>query len=425
MANAIKKISVQRGYDVSEYVLATFGGAGGQHACAVADALGITRVLIHPLAGVLSAYGIGLADVTAMRELAVEEPLSDGLLPHLEALLERLDRDARAELIGQGVPAQRTRSVRRAHLRYDGTDSALPVQAGPARDMLGEFEEIYQRRFSFLMRDRRVVVEAVSVEATGEADAHDDRPASAVGSGRDASSVGAGRSAGAHGRGVAVYVRGSWIDTYLRERDELQAGDVVKGPAIIAEANATTVVEPGWSASINALGHLMLSRVAAQNRRAAGTAADPVLLEIFNNLFMSIAEQMGFRLQSTAHSVNIKERLDFSCALFDAEGNLIANAPHIPVHLGSMSESIKQVIKDRGRTMRPGDVFVLNAPYNGGTHLPDVTVIAPVFLGSSSPPPAFAGAGSRGPSDFGVLDEPTTLGPRVRGGDSIEAADPD
>ncbi len=388
MANAIKKISVQRGYDVSEYVLATFGGAGGQHACAVADALGITRVLIHPLAGVLSAYGIGLADVTAMRELAVEEPLSDGLLPHLEALLERLDRDARAELIGQGVPAQRTRSVRRAHLRYDGTDSALPVQAGPARDMLGEFEEIYQRRFSFLMRDRRVVVEAVSVEATGEADAHDDRPASAVGSGgdasslgsgRDVSSVGAGRQAGAHGRGVAVYVRGSWIDTHLRERDELQAGDVVKGPAIIAEANATTVVEPGWSASINALGHLMLSRVAAQNRRAAGTAADPVLLEIFNNLFMSIAEQMGFRLQSTAHSVNIKERLDFSCALFDAEGNLIANAPHIPVHLGSMSESIKQVIKDRGAVIKPGDVYVLNDPYRGGTHLPDITVVSPVF----------------------------------------------
>ena len=370
MANAIKKISVQRGYDVTEYVLATFGGAGGQHACAVADALGITRVLIHPLAGVLSAYGIGLADITAMRELAVEEPLSEGLLPHLEALLERLDQGARAELASQGVPAQRTRSVHRAHLRYDGTDSALAVQVGPVPSMLREFEEIYQRRFSFLMRDRQIVVEAVSVEATGEADTHDDRPA--------------GRPAHTRKRGevhtVGVYVHGSWTDTDLCQRDEIQAGDVINGPAIIAEANATTVVEPGWSATINALGHLMLSRVTTtQNARAVGASADPVMLEIFNNLFMSIAEQMGFRLQATSHSVNIKERLDFSCALFDPEGNLIANAPHIPVHLGSMSESIKQVIRDRGEVIKPGDVYALNDPYHGGTHLPDITVITPVF----------------------------------------------
>ena len=364
MANAIKKISVQRGYDVTEYALATFGGAGGQHACAVADALGMKQVLIHPLAGVLSAYGMGLADITAMREKAVEAPLHNG--PDLGAVLDELETDARAELAGEGAAQDKIHVLRRAHLRYDGTDTALAVQVAGAEAMVDEFEALYRRRFSFLMRDKPIVVEAVSVEAVAAAHAAQEQPP-IVGS-------------AARPKSVRVFFDGGWTDTGLYQRRDVGVGDVVHGPAIIAEANATTVIEPGWAAGVNELGHLVLSRVeAAPERIAVGTEADPVMLEIFNNLFMSVAEQMGFRLQSTAHSVNIKERLDFSCAIFDAQGNLIANAPHIPVHLGSMGESIKQVIKDRADTMKPGEVYALNDPYHGGTHLPDVTVITPVF----------------------------------------------
>lgn len=370
MANAIKKISVQRGYDVTEYVLATFGGAGGQHACAVADALGMKQVLIHPLAGVLSAYGMGLADITAMREKAVEAPLHER--PDLDAVLDELETDARAELAEEGVPQEGISVLRRAHLRYDGTDTALAVQAADADAMVDEFEGLYRQRFSFLMRDKPIVVEAVSVEAVSAARVPQEQPP-------------AGGGAARHGK-VRVFFDGAWTETDLYQRAEIAAGDRVPGPAIIVEANATTVIEPGWAAGVNDLGHLLLSRVeAAPEQRAIGTEADPVMLEIFNNLFMSVAEQMGFRLQSTAHSVNIKERLDFSCAIFDAQGNLIANAPHIPVHLGSMGESIKQVIRDRADTMKPGEVYALNDPYHGGTHLPDVTVITPVFGGEGEP----------------------------------------
>ena len=385
MANAIKKISVQRGYDVTEYTLCTFGGAGGQHACAVADALGMRRVFIHPLAGVLSAYGMGLADITAMREHAVELRLDDGAMPQLEAALERLAAAAREEVREQGVADERIRVARRAHLRYEGTDSALIVAFGAPADMVARFESAYRQRFSFLMPDRALVVEAVSVEASSTGS---EIPPSApvVKDAPTAGRVGAARPAAV----VDMFTGGARHRTPIYRREELRPGDAIDGPAIIAEANATTVVEPGWRAGVTGLDHLVLDRAAAPVRATAvGTSVDPVMLEIFNNLFMSIAEQMGFALANTAYSVNIKERLDFSCALFDADGNLIANAPHMPVHLGSMGESVATVIARREGTMRPGDVFVLNAPYNGGTHLPDVTVIAPVFLAGGTAPEFF------------------------------------
>jgi 5-oxoprolinase (ATP-hydrolysing) len=370
MANAIKRISVQRGYDVTGYTLCTFGGAGGQHACAVADALGMRRVFIHPLAGVLSAYGMGLADITAMREQAVELRLEDGTVPQLEAMLERLGDAARAEVRGQGVPEERIRVARRAHLRYDGTDSALIVEFGTRAEMVARFAAAYRQRFSFLMPERALVVEAVAVEAIG-----------ATVAAAEASPPLAPRRGPAELAAIVdMFTGGKHHRTPVYRREDLRPGDCIDGPAIVAEANATTVVEPGWRAEITRLDHLVLDRVAAPARGAAiGTNVDPVMLEIFNNLYMSIAEQMGFALANTAYSVNIKERLDFSCALFDAAGNLIANAPHMPVHLGSMGESIKTVIRLNAGRMRAGDVYVLNAPYNGGTHLPDITVITPVF----------------------------------------------
>ena len=371
MANAIKKISVQRGYDVTSYVLATFGGAGGQHACAVADELGMTRVLIHPLAGVLSAYGMGLAEVTAMRESAVEAPLSADLVPELDRVSGGLAAAALAELTDEGIPEDRVRSVRRAHLRYDGTDTALGVPLGPADVMLTDFERAYRRRFSFLMRDKQVVVEAVSVELTAASD---------VLAGLAAAAPGDGAGPDGAGAPAAMFVSGAWTDVPCVRRSDLSAGQTVPGPALIVEDFATTVLEPGWQAQLTGRGDLLLARVQArQAQRSAGTAVDPVMLEIFNNLFMSVAEQMGVRLRSTAHSVNIKERLDFSCAIFDSIGGLIANAPHIPVHLGSMGESITIIARRNAGQMRPGDVYVLNDPYHGGTHLPDITVVTPVF----------------------------------------------
>ncbi|HVL76965.1 MAG TPA: hydantoinase B/oxoprolinase family protein [Noviherbaspirillum sp.] len=370
MANAIKFISVQRGHDVTGYTLCTFGGAGGQHACLVADALGMTRVFAHPLAGVLSAYGMGLADQTAMREQALEAPLGEAAMPAAQAHLNALAEAARADLLAQGVEAARIRVVERAHLRYSGTDSAIVVPFGSVADMTARFEAAYQRRYSFLMQDKGLVIEALSVEAIGVADdvaAHAEVLPERVGRLGPAATV-------------RMFSGGRWHDAPLYLRADIRPGDHIAGPAIIAEKNATTVVEPGWDAEVTPLNHLVLERVEARPaRKAIGTSADPVMLEVFNNLFMSIAEQMGLRLQNTAFSVNIKERLDFSCALFDAHGNLIANAPHIPVHLGSMGESIKTVIRENGATMRAGDVFMLNDPYHGGTHLPDVTVITPVF----------------------------------------------
>ncbi|MFC5547177.1 hydantoinase B/oxoprolinase family protein [Massilia aerilata] len=370
MANAIKQISVQRGHDVTGYTLTSFGGAGGQHACLVADALGMKTVFIHSLAGVLSAYGMGLADQSAMRERAVEKRLTELGADHLAAELDALGATARGELLAQGVMAERIELLRRVHLRYEGTDSAIVIKLDTHAAMQQAFEDAYRRRFSFLMPGKALVVEALSVEALGRSDAPPETPGPAS----------AGGAVPAVHETVRMFAGGEWRDTAVYLRAGIKPGDVVQGPAIVAEANATTVVEAGWQAEVTAYEHLVLRRVEAlPERHAIGTSADPVMLEVFNNLFMSIAEQMGLRLQNTAYSVNIKERLDFSCAIFDHEGNLVANAPHMPVHLGSMGESIKAVMRKNAGRMRAGDVYVLNDPYNGGTHLPDVTVISPVF----------------------------------------------
>jgi 5-oxoprolinase (ATP-hydrolysing) len=370
MANAIKKISVARGYDVSRYTLTCFGGAGGQHACLVADALGMTKVLLHPLAGLLSAYGMGLADITAMREQAVEARLAPDLMPRIEALLDRLADEARAQVVGQGIAPGRIVVHRRAHLRYEGTDSALILAAGPLDEMKAAFETAHRLRYGFVAEAKHVLVEAVSVEAVGSAASVDDaRPEIPTRAAGDVPVKARTR----------FFSRGAWHAAPVIERDAMVPGDRVRGPAILVEAHGTNVVEPGWEARMLDRGELLLERVVPLERAfAIGTQVDPVMLEIFNNLFMAVAEQMGLTLEKTAHSVNIKERLDFSCAIFDGQGGLVANAPHMPVHLGSMGESVRSVIMGNPG-MKPGDVYVLNAPYNGGTHLPDVTVIAPVF----------------------------------------------
>ena len=370
MANAIKFISVQRGHDVTEYTLTTFGGAGGQHACLVADALGMTRVFAHPLAGVLSAYGMGLADQTAMREQAVELVLSDAVMDTLAERLRNLCDDARADLLAQGVLPQQIEVIERIHLRYDGTDSVIVVPFATPQQMSTQFETAYQKRYCFLMPDKPLVVEAISVEVIGVS------PETA----EVVTALPPRDTALQPSQTVQLFSGGQWHDTALYLRDDLRPGDRILGPAIIAEKNATNVVEPGWAASVTGLDHLVFDRIEARRHRVAiGTSADPVMLEVFNNLFMSIAEQMGLRLQNTAVSVNIKERLDFSCALFNAQGDLVANAPHIPVHLGSMGESIRTIIRENAGKMVPGDVYMLNDPYHGGTHLPDITVITPAF----------------------------------------------
>ncbi|MEO6032620.1 MAG: hydantoinase B/oxoprolinase family protein, partial [Burkholderiaceae bacterium] len=392
MANAIKKISVARGYDITRYTLQCFGGAGGQHACRVADALGMERVFVHPLGGVLSAYGMGLADQNVMREAAIELPLIEAQ-DALQARLDALASEAQAELVRQGVGSAEVQMHRRVHVRYQGTDSALVVPFGSVEEIHRAFETAYRQRFSFLMDGRALIVEAVSVEAVGPGDAPAE-PRHALVAAAPAPSA----------ETVRMFSGGKWWHAALVVREQVRPGHTIDGPAVIAEKNATTVVEPGWRARATALDHLVLERVQVRAaRQAIGTTVDPVMLEVFNNLFMNIAEQMGLQLQNTAYSVNIKERLDFSCALFDAEGNLIANAPHMPVHLGSMSESIKTVIQRNAGRMRPGDVYVLNDPYHGGTHLPDVTVVTPVYMDRSA---SFEreGAGGR---DESAQREPT------------------
>ncbi len=441
MSNAIKKISVARGYDVTRYTLACFGGAAGQHACLVADALAMPRIYIHPYAGVLSAYGIGLADITAMREQAVEARLDAVLLPRLTATLDTLADAARTEVLAQEVTGEHINVMRRAQIKYEGTDTTLTVKFGAIDEMTRGFERAYRERYSFLMPERALVVESVAVEAIGNATAEptfsrlhhgtvatphptpthepprragsmtlpsptgrragdEERDAMFMVAIRDARAVAslpaeAGRGSLTSGHAattaeppdaitrVRVYCNGAYHDAPLYRRENLHPGHLVKGPAIIAEANATTVIEPDWQAEVTRDDHLVLTRAesyaARPARTAIGTRVDPVMLEIFNNLFMAIAEQMGVTLANTAYSVNIKERLDFSCALFNAEGELIANAPHMPVHLGSMGESVRAVIHDNAGRMRAGDVFMLNDPYRGGTHLPDITVITPVF----------------------------------------------
>ena len=382
MANAIKKISVARGYDVTRYTLQCFGGAGGQHACLVADALGMTRVFVHPMAGVLSAYGMGLADQNVIKEQAIELKLTASALPEIAQALNGLAATAEGELQRQQVNTGNITTHHRVHVRYEGSDAALIVPFGTLEQIESGFEAAYRQRFAFLMQGKGLVVEAVSVESViaGDAPAEPRHP---VHEPREVP----------RRETVRMYSGGQWHDAALVVREDLQPGDIIAGPAIIAEKNATTVVEPGWEANLTALDHLVLDRRAERAIKfAAGTTVDPVLLEVFNNLFMNIAEQMGLQLQNTAYSVNIKERLDFSCALFDTAGNLIANAPHMPVHLGSMGESIKTVIRENAGKMEPGNVYVLNDPYHGGTHLPDITVITPVYLGASTEPTFYVGS---------------------------------
>ncbi|MDA7599192.1 hydantoinase B/oxoprolinase family protein [Alphaproteobacteria bacterium] len=368
MANAIKKISVQRGYDVTDYALQCFGGAGGQHACLIADVLGMKTVLVHPFAGVLSAYGMGLADVRALRERTLEAGLDEALIPRMESELDALAEHAEAEVLGQDITADRMETKRYVHLRYDGSDTALEVPYGPIDQMEAAYEAAYRARFGFVMPGKKVIAATVSVEAIGHTFDLENLP------------VDHGDDDCAPISVIKAYMGGEFVDAPAYHRDAISAGTKISGPALVIEATGTTIVEPGWHAEMTEIGNLVLRRVVALGaRHAIGTTCDPVMLEVFNNLFMSIAEQMGYTLQNTALSVNVKERLDFSCAIFDAGGSLIANAPHMPVHLGSMGESVRAVIRDNGDEIGPGDAYVLNNPYNGGTHLPDITVVTPVF----------------------------------------------
>jgi len=372
MANAIKKISVQRGYDVTRYALNCFGGAGGQHACLVADALGMTSVLIHPFSSLLSAYGMGLADIRATRQQAIEEPVGGKALKTLNRLSKALGKAVKDEVASQGVSAKAIKVIARAHIRYAGTDTALVVTAGSLAAMTRAFEKAHKAQFGFIDRDKELVLEAVSVEAIGGGAKFRERKLKTT-RGKLPSPA----------RRTRFFSQGAWHRAAVYTRDQLKPGQKVKGPAIIIEPHQTIVVEPGWQAALTAKNHLVLTRFKKLKRVAAvGTRADPVMLEVFNNLFMSIAEQMGVALQNTAYSVNIKERLDFSCAVFSGDGALVANAPHMPVHLGSMDRAVETIIRENKGRIRPGDVYAINAPYNGGTHLPDITVCTPVFDGA-------------------------------------------
>jgi 5-oxoprolinase (ATP-hydrolysing) len=369
MAEAIKTISVARGYDVTRYALNCFGGAGGQHACDVADALAISTVLIHPFSSLLSAYGMGLADIAAQRAQGVDEPLRIEALVRIASIVDQLSRAAVTEVEGQGVARQAIKVHRRAQLRYSGSDTTIEVPLSTPAAMRRAFERAHRGRFGFIDRNKAIVIEAVSVEAVGGAArlAEPIHPTPST-----APSIPA--------RATRFFSHGGWCKANVFLREALQVGAAVDGPALIIEPHQTIVVEQGWRAEVTTKNHVVMTRVEPMARREAiGAKADPVMLEIFNHLFMSIAEQMGVTLQNTAYSVNIKERLDFSCAVFDRDGRLIANAPHMPVHLGSMDRSVESIIRDNIGRIRPGDVFALNAPYNGGTHLPDITVCTPVF----------------------------------------------
>ena len=401
MAAAIKEISVARGYDVAGYTLVCFGGAGAQHACRVADALGMTRVLVPPLAGVLSAYGIGVAERRALREQAVEAPLDAALMAGLEALYAPLVQAARRELGGGEA-----RVLRRLRLRYAGTDTPLELAPeGDAAALRRAFEDLHRRRFGFTDPDRDLVADSLSVELVAEEAAAP--PAEAAGADWPFPPPAAGDR-------VRLHAGGDWHSAPVTTRERLSGETPLAGPALVVEPDSTVVVEPGWQARPAAGGGLLLERRRpAATARRGGTARDPVRLEVFNKLFMSVAEQMGATLAKTACSVNIKERLDFSCALFDAAGRLVANAPHVPVHLGSMGDSVAHVLARRQGRMRPGEVYVHNDPYRGGTHLPDVTVITPVFLSPEDAAPRFLVASRGHHADVGGLS-PGSMPPDSR-----------
>lgn len=390
MANAVKKISVQRGYDVTRYALTCFGGAGGQHACLVADVLGIKTILVHPFAGILSAYGMGLADIKAGRQNSIEQPLTAELCAKLQDLESRIGTELREELVGEGVAPDDIRIRTHLHLRYEGTDTAIEVPFTDSAEMTAHFERIHREQFGFLMPETPLIVEMIDVEAAGGGAGEVETPLPEV----DEAPVPV--------ETTRFYSGGEWQEAQVFRRAHLKPGQKVIGPAIILEDIGTIVVEPGWQARVNPYAHIVMTRFQEQaHTEVISRQVDPVMLEVFNNLFMSIAEQMGVRLQKTARSTNIKERLDFSCAVFDSDGELIANAPHTPVHLGSMDRSVKSVMAAHP-TMRPGDVFVTNAPYNGGTHLPDITVVTPVF-GKDSDLPLFFVASRGHHADVGGI----------------------
>jgi 5-oxoprolinase (ATP-hydrolysing) len=407
MANAIKKISVQRGYDVTEYALNCFGSAGGQHACQIADTLGMEAVLIHPLSGLLSAYGMGLAPIRASREQSVEAPLNAQALADVEDLHMHLAEAMRAEVAAQGEPADIS-VMAWAHLRYDGTDTALPVALGEAGPMRDAFEALHRQRFGFVSPEKGVAIAALEVEAAGGG-ADGVRPCGAdpmapPPSENGVRPAGSGPVSASGKRESARFYSGrAWHEAPVILRESLRPGHRLAGPALVIEPHQTVVVEPGWSLEVSSRDDLVLRRTTPRQREVLGHTADPVLLEVFNNLYMSIAEQMGEALRNTAQSVNIKERLDFSCAVFDALGQLVANAPHMPVHLGSMDRSVETVIRANAGQMRPGDVYMLNAPYNGGTHLPDITVITPVFAAGKGSDPAGLTPGHNPASDPAIL----------------------
>jgi len=392
MASAIKRISIARGYDVTAYTLQCFGGAGGQHACLVADALGMKQIFVHPLAGVLSAYGMGLADQSVIRESSIELQLDPSGLESALRLLDTLSGAASAALASQGVAAHEITVCRNLNVRYQGTDTALTVPIGTLEEIRMAFEEGYRRRYAFVMEGRTLMIDSVWVEALGQAERPDVSARASL-----------CRDPEPAADAIVRMYAGEWHDARLFVREKLPTPARVFGPAIIADDHSTTLVEAGWEAHIQSSGAILLQRVASrQTTIVAPVTVDPILLEVFNNLFMNIAEQMGLQLQSTAYSVNIKERLDFSCALFDGTGQLIANAPHMPVHLGSMSESIKNVI-DRNPHMRRGDVYMLNDPYHGGTHLPDVTVVTPVYVMPGERHPQFYVASRGHHADIGGI----------------------
>ena len=372
MANAIKKISVQRGYNIKEYTLCCFGGAAAQHACRVADSLGIKSIFIHPYAGVLSAYGMGLADQRLIKERYVGTELSDRLIEELKTLFSGLEKEGRLSMLEQGVQEDRTIAVFKVHMRYAGSDTQLLVNFADKDSLRSGFEEAHKKRFGFVMEGKAVVVEAVSVEVIGITERVSD-PVLETETNPVFSPVSI----------VQIYSYGEFHETPIFQREELKPEACVNGPAVLIEKNTTIIIEPGWEEKVTERNHLLLNRkIPLPARTAVGTDADPVMLEIFSNRFMSVAEQMGYTLQNTAYSVNIKERLDFSCAIFDRHGNLIANAPHIPVHLGSMGECVESLILTQFKEMYAGDVYLINSPYHGGTHLPDITVVTPMF-GSS------------------------------------------
>jgi len=397
MARAIKQISTHRGYDVSDYTLCCFGAAGGQHACLVADDLGIRSIILHPLAGVLSAYGMGLASVRALRQHSVERPLEPQAASDLTRLLDDLARAAADELVAQGAPPDRIIVERRLLLKYEGTDMTLPITWRPIAEMADELGATHRERYGFTMDEARLVVDAVQIEAIDRGDA-----AQLSARERDAAQLSVGARDAAppsaeapDGPAISIYTAGRRRHAPVLARDGLSSGDTIDGPAIIFEPTSTTVVEPGWSAEVLRGGELLLRRharvtpeaatthppvVASRTKASAAGVCSPLLLEVFNNLFMSCAEQMGAMLQNTARSVNVKERLDFSCAIFDEHGRLIANAPHLPVHLGSMGETVRAVLQAHGGRLRRGDAILVNSPYHGGTHLPDLTVVSPVSI---------------------------------------------